>query len=105
IIDLMIAPAEQGGGRLRAEIGLAPPRFRTRQKFELDAERLLEGGDILQHLGIVAGERDAQRAFAAIADRLAGSLLDRGGEARPQRLAGAVEGEQKLLAGLGLDAG
>ena len=105
VLDLVVIWAQHRSGDARPQVGLAPPRFGARHPFDREPECLLELVGEAQLLGVVAGQRDDDRALVAIADPDAGGGFDLAREIRPQVLAFEGEPEQRFFAGLGLDRG
>ena len=105
IVDLPIRGAENRRGEMRREMRFAPARFGSAQPREIDAERALKIEIEFEPRGVVAREREHQRALAPQAHGHARRLLQLRGEIGPQALAVAVERVERLLARLGLESG
>ncbi len=82
---------------------LAAPRLSPRQPLEIEAEALLKIIGVAQLLGIIAGQRDDDRALVAIADRNPGCRLELPRKTWPHALTFERQRQQLFLAGLGLD--
>src|SRR5258708_19621226 len=83
----------------------ATPCFHTRQPVDVEAQASLKFIGEAELLGIVAGQRNNDRSFVAIADRDPGCRFDLARKAGPQLLTFEREREQLLFSGLPLAAG
>ena len=77
--------------------------LRRRKPVQVETEPFLEFVGMAQLSGIVAVQRDDQRALVAIINRDAGNAFKLAGKIGPQTLAFERQRQQRLFARLGLD--
>ena len=105
VIHLVVERAEDPGGDPGREMGLKPARLGSGQPFQLQPHRAVVVVGEFQALGVVAVERDDQRALVTVIHRQAGGRLEIAAELGPHGAAFQKQGQQTLLARLGLDMG